>query len=54
MIIEAMGYEWLAHNTVSYAAGSSVSLYVKPFNIQIMKHMDESERIIEEDVHHES
>lgn len=54
MIIEAMGYEWLAHNTVSYAVGSSVSIYVKPFNIQIMKHMDESERIIEEDAHHES
>ncbi len=50
MIIESNGFEWLAHNTVSYPCGSMVSIYVKPFNIQIMHHIDESERVIEEGV----
>jgi len=48
--IHACGYDWLALNTVAYPVGSNISIYVKPFNIQIMKHMDEAERIIEEDV----
>ncbi len=37
MQIESFGYKWLVHNTVMYDVGEEVSLYVKPFDIHIMK-----------------
>ena len=54
MTVEAGGFDWLIHNTVAYPVGSMVSLYVKPFNIQIMKQMDESEMILDEDMENET
>lgn len=37
MQIESFGYKWLVHNTVMHDVGEEVSLYVKPFDIHIMK-----------------
>lgn len=37
MQIESCGYTWLVHNTVMHDVGEEVSLYVKPFDIHIMK-----------------
>ena len=52
--VTANGYEWLIHNTVAYPVGETVSLYVKPFNIQIMNPMSEADRKIVEVPVHES
>lgn len=37
MEVMAGGFEWLVQSTLCYPVGSSVSIYVKPDNIQIMK-----------------
>lgn len=37
MEVEALGYTWLVHSTQMAEVGSTVGLFVDPFNIQIMK-----------------
>jgi spermidine/putrescine ABC transporter ATP-binding subunit len=36
MEVEANGYEWLVHSTDLVAVGTTVGIYVEPFDIQIM------------------
>lgn len=36
MEVEAGGFEWLVHSTQMVPIGTKVSIYVDPFNIQIM------------------
>lgn len=36
MDVQAGGYEWLVHSTLCYPVGTKVSIFVIPFNIQIM------------------
>lgn len=42
MEVMANGFEWLVHSTVMHPVGEKVSIFVDPFNIQIM-HKPESE-----------
>ncbi len=37
MLIDSCGYKWLVHDTVKSEPGAEVSLFVKPFDIHIMK-----------------
>ena len=37
MLIDSCGYKWLVHDTVKAELGAEVSLFVKPFDIHIMK-----------------
>ncbi|MBO5742826.1 MAG: TOBE domain-containing protein, partial [Clostridia bacterium] len=37
MLIDSCGYKWLVHDTVKAEPGAEVSLFVKPFDIHIMK-----------------
>ena len=37
MVIDSCGYKWLVHDTAKYDVGAEVSLFVKPFDIHIMK-----------------
>ncbi|MDR1017949.1 MAG: ABC transporter ATP-binding protein [Lachnospiraceae bacterium] len=37
MEVTANGYKWLVHSTDMFPVGSEVGIYVKPFEIQIMK-----------------
>ena len=37
MVIESNGYKWLVHDTAKFEVGKEVSLFVKPFDIHIMK-----------------
>ncbi|HHW47762.1 MAG TPA: ABC transporter ATP-binding protein [Clostridiaceae bacterium] len=37
MIVESNGYKWMVHSTMMEPAGSRVGLYIKPYDIQIMK-----------------
>ncbi len=51
MEVSAGGYEWLVQSTVGRPVGTPVSLYVDPFNIQIMnKPASEDEMAVELDV----
>lgn len=54
IVVEANGYQWLVHNTVAYPVDSMVGLYVKPFNIQIMKKMSAEYQAEEEELVNES
>ncbi len=50
MEVQARGYEWLVHSTVAAQPGERVSLYVIPFNIQIMnKPVSEDEKAVSVD-----
>lgn len=42
MEVEALGFTWLVHSTNMAAVGSEVTLFVDPFNIQIMKKPENS------------
>ncbi|MDE5777346.1 MAG: ABC transporter ATP-binding protein [Lachnospiraceae bacterium] len=42
MEVMANGFEWLVHSTIMHPVGEKVSIFVDPFNIQIM-HKPESE-----------
>lgn len=37
MVIDTGSFKWLVHDTAKYEVGSRVSLFVKPFDIHIMK-----------------
>ena len=37
MVIESDGFKWLVHDTAKFEVGAEVSLFVKPFDIHIMK-----------------
>jgi len=37
MIVESNGYKWMVHSTMMEPSGSRVGLYIKPYDIQIMK-----------------
>ena len=37
MVIDSGSFKWLVHDTAKYDVGSNVSLFVKPFDIHIMK-----------------
>ncbi len=37
MVIDTNDFKWLVHDTAMYEVGSEVSLFVKPFDIHIMK-----------------
>ena len=37
MIVESNGYKWMVHSTMMEPAGSRVGLFIKPYDIQIMK-----------------
>ncbi len=37
MVIDTGSFKWLVHDTAKYEVGSQVSLFVKPFDIHIMK-----------------
>ena len=51
MEVQAGGFEWLVQSTVGHPVGTPVSLYVDPFNIQIMnKPASEDEMAVEIDV----
>ena len=37
MVINSNGFRWLVHDTAMFEVGASVSIFVKPFDIHIMK-----------------
>lgn len=50
MEVMANGFEWLVQSTVMHPVGSKVSIYVDPFNIQIMnKPESEDEEVMTQD-----
>ena len=50
MEVMANGYEWLVQSTVARQPGEKVSLFVDPFNIQIMnKPASDDEKAVDPD-----
>ena len=41
MMVEALGYHWMIHSTISVEPGTLIGMDVAPENIHIMKRQEE-------------